>query len=129
MTDFLTEDDRKNPALVEAMEDFGTAGGLDALSADLVSLSTRVEGCQLPGSIGGYLTPDDPPTIDCRLRYFDGNWSFLTGDSSYDQDHRGHWGASCVGANLAVSEAQNIACDLVEQVLESIALSDTEEEN
>jgi hypothetical protein len=123
MTDFLTEDDRKNPALVAAMEDFKTAGGPDALSVDLVSLSARVE----------TYDPDDirddsgEPTIDCRLRYHDREFYFLTGDASYDQDHRGHWGASCVGVDLTEDEARSIARDLVEQVLDSVAQADWRE--
>lgn len=35
--------------------------------------------------------------IDVRLQvYPDGQWKVRSGDSSFDQDHRGYWGAGCV---------------------------------
>jgi len=117
MTDFLTDEDKQNPALVEAMEAFDEAGGVYALVEDLLDLSQEASEFD-PADIAD---DDGNPSIDCRLRYHDGAWSFLTGDSSYDQDHRGHWGASSVGVGLTRIGANSIAYDLVEQVLDSIA--------
>lgn len=38
-----------------------------------------------------------PDGIDVRLQvYPDGDWAVRAGDSSFDQDHRGYWGASSV---------------------------------
>jgi hypothetical protein len=68
----------------------------------------------------------DEPSIDVRLQvYPDGSFAFHSGDSSYDQDHRGAWGASCVGpdddertlietARDLVSQAIDMAYDMVE---------------
>jgi len=60
---------------------------------------------------------------DVRLQvYPDGSWWVRYGDSSYDQDHRGYWGASCVpgcgGRKNQPKRFQSIevAKDLIEQV-------------
>lgn len=34
---------------------------------------------------------------DVRLQVTDGGWALRTGDSSYDLDHSGYWGAGWVG--------------------------------
>jgi hypothetical protein len=34
---------------------------------------------------------DETPGVDVRLNVQEGGWKLLTGDSSYDQDHRGQW--------------------------------------
>lgn len=51
---------------------------------------------------------------DVRLQVMeDGCWSVHYGDSQYDQDHRGYWGAS------AISQATNcrdMAINLIDQV-------------
>ena len=104
----------KDTALQAARDSFKAAGGRDALIADLLSLSADVEPDMIePGAT--------EPTIDCRLRHHDGSWSFHTGDSSYDTDHRGNWGASCVGADMTEDEAGSVADDLLDQVLDSLA--------
>jgi hypothetical protein len=37
---------------------------------------------------------EDNHSTDVRLQvYPDGQWALRTGDSSYDHDHRGYWGA------------------------------------
>lgn len=61
------------------------------------------------------------PETDVRLRYFEGDWEIKTGDSQYDTDHRGFWGASSVCEDAENLELQDIAVDLVEQVMDDIA--------
>lgn len=116
-----TETSKRIDAVVkQARADHKDAGGHDALVIDLLALSA---------SIDDYNPADltepgcDEPTIDCRLRYHDGAFSFLTGSSDYDQDHRGSWGASCVGPNLLSDDALGIAIDLLDQVLDDLAQS------
>jgi hypothetical protein len=50
---------------------------------------------------------------DCRLNVRDGSWSLLTGDSQYDQDHRGYWACSSIRRGCTWNEAREIARDLV----------------
>lgn len=98
--------------------DFRAEGGIAALAARL---------CVVSKSIDGYDPADltepgcDGPSIDVRLRYHGAGFSLLTGDSSYDQDHRGDWGASSVGPSLTEDDAKTVAVDLYDQVLDSIA--------
>lgn len=59
------------------------------------------------------------PSGDIRLQVLsNGAWSVHTGDSQYDQDHRGAWGASSVSPNATDEECQEIAEDLLGQVEE-----------
>jgi hypothetical protein len=38
--------------------------------------------------------------VDVRLQVWpDGTWALHSGDSSYDQDHRGYWGASSLNGH------------------------------
>jgi len=98
--------------------DFKDNGGIPALVADLLALSVTVAGVYRTQDPADLIDPDcDSPFIDCRLRYHDGSFSFITGDSQYDQDHRGHWGSSCVGLDLTTEEATSIALDLLDQIL------------
>lgn len=48
----------------------------------------------------------------------EGDVELLSGDSQYDQDHRGHWGASSVASDTDTAE---LAEDLISQVLEDLA--------
>lgn len=57
--------------------------------------------------------------VSIRLQVTESGWSVLSGDPQYDQDHRGHWGAS----SLEVEGDQTLAEDLISQVEESIAES------
>ena len=63
----------------------------------------------------------EPDFVDVRIRYHDGEWSFHVGDSSYDQDHRGAWGASSVAINDDDDALDSIAAELLEQALEDLA--------
>ena len=54
---------------------------------------------------------------DVRLQVVDGSWELHTGDSSYDQDHRGRWGASWVRAGASMAECRGIARDLIDEAL------------
>lgn len=64
----------------------------------------------------------DGPSIDVLLQVLeDGTWALRTGDSQYDQDHRGFWGASSVAPDDDEVALINTARDLFEQVLEDVA--------
>ena len=42
--------------------------------------------------------PDEPHSMEVRLQvYPDGVWAIRYGDSGYDSDHHGYWGASDMG--------------------------------
>ena len=104
----------------QAELDHKAAGGFSAMVADLIDLSKTV-GDYDPADLTDH--GEDEPTIDCRVQYHDHEWRLRSGDSSYDQDHRGHWGSSCVGPDLTHDGAMEIAREMVEQVLESIAMA------
>lgn len=99
-----------------AQEAIDGAGGLFALAQDLLVVSRDVE--------DNFIEPGcDEPFINVRLQCHDG-WSQLrTGDSQCDQDHRGFWGSSSVGQNLTFDGAVSIAKDLINQVLDHEAQS------
>lgn len=84
---------------------------IKAVAAELVEINANVEG-----------------ECDVRLQvYEDGAWWVRSGDSSYDQDATGYWGASCVpGCRLSNGKARrfnsvNIAKDLLDQAKEHAA--------
>ena len=58
--------------------------------------------------------------IDVRLQVHDGSWSLHTGDSSYDQDHRGHWGAGFLTPRC---NARELARELIDEAEESAAMA------
>jgi hypothetical protein len=60
----------------------------------------------------------DEPFIEIRLQYRNGGYAIHTGDPSYDQDHRGAWGAGLIGLD---TDAAELADDLIEQVEEAEA--------
>ncbi len=64
---------------------------------------------------------DSPGYTDVRLQVHNGSWYYHTGDSSYDQDHRGFWGASSISRGCSWSEARYVARDLIEQAAEDFA--------
>ncbi len=58
-------------------------------------------------------TPADE-TVDVRLQVIkSGYWNLAHGDPSYDQDHRGYWGSSCISYKR--ENLTKIAKDLIEQ--------------
>ena len=64
----------------------------------------------------------DHPGTDIRLQVVEGSWAVHHGDSGYDLDHRGYWGAGWLPREGGVTE---IAGDLIEQVREEAALPRT----
>lgn len=68
--------------------------------------------------------PGDDESIDVRLQVYDnGSWCVHSGDSSYDQDHRGHWGC---GGLTTRSNCYDVARDLIDQCAESAAMTSDE---
>ena len=100
----ITADDRQTAALRKASGDWKYAGGHKSLLHDL---------CWIMGDA-------DEGGIDVRLRYHDGQFSLLSGDSSYDQDHHGHWGCSSVTDDMDADTLSGIAIDLHDQVLDDL---------
>ncbi len=97
-------------------DQFKRDGGKDALSIDLFAVVQKSKTYNPEDIDDG-----DGPSIDVRLRYFQGCMYFYTGDSSYDQDHRGFWGSSSVGPHTDLATCSNIANDLLDQVLENMS--------
>ena len=97
------------------LADFEECGGLNALVADILETSACVD------PVDHYAGEHEEAFIECRLRYHCGCFYWLVGLSDYDQDHRGHWGASSVIADMDEAAARAVAEDLLEQVLESVA--------
>ena len=68
------------------------------------------------------LDDGDGPYIDVRLQVLpDGEWTLHHGDASYDQDHRGYWGAGTVSPDDDDVALIETARDLVDQVLDVAA--------
>lgn len=64
----------------------------------------------------------DIESTDIRLQVQEtGEWAFRTGDSSYDLDHTGFWGASIIGKDPDEYETEAILETLTEEVLEMYA--------
>lgn len=64
------------------------------------------------------------PSRDVRLQVYPGphgDWHIREGDSSYDQDHRGFWGASSVSSGDSDETLREIAADLLDQAQDSHA--------
>ena len=56
---------------------------------------------------------------DIRLQvYPNGDWKIRTGDASYDQDHRGTFGASSIPGYKYRINSRDLARDLLDQVKE-----------
>lgn len=67
---------------------------------------------------------DEPAYRDVRLQVYPGPhgaWYIREGDSSYDQDHRGFWGASSVSSGDSDETLREIAADLLDQAQDSHA--------
>ena len=54
--------------------------------------------------------------VDCRLNWFNGSWSLLTGSSDYDQDHRGFWACGSISYDCTRAEAKELAHDLISSI-------------
>ena len=70
---------------------------------------------------GSAIDPDtgEPFTIDVRLQVLpNGSWQVWWGDSQYDTDHRGFWGASSVPGNGRRFMSADVAKDLIDQAKE-----------
>ncbi len=61
---------------------------------------------------------DDVPGIDVRLQVRGGGWCLHTGDSSYDQDHRGCWG---VGYLTRRTNCRELARELIDEARDMAA--------
>lgn len=70
--------------------------------------------------------PGDERGDDVRLRLHEGEWELKTGDASFDDDHRGHWGGAWVSVDATREECEGIARDLIKQVREARAMARTE---
>lgn len=55
---------------------------------------------------------------DFRVRLFERHRTLSTGDASYDQDHRGLWGASSVSSEDSDAEVEAALKDAIAQVLQ-----------
>ncbi len=55
----------------------------------------------------------DYAALDVRLQVISDGWVIQTGDSSYDSDHRGYWGSSCI--TWERENLEDVARSLVEQ--------------
>ena len=60
----------------------------------------------------------ETPSVDVRLQWYNNQWQIHTGDSSYDTDHRGYWGASGIQID---TDYKKLADDLIDQVEMSMA--------
>jgi len=58
---------------------------------------------------------------EVRLRVYGSHWSLHTGDSQYDQDHRGFWAFNSVSRGVSGTNGRNVARELLEEVLEDAA--------
>lgn len=66
----------------------------------------------------------DEPSIDVRLQVWeDGSWTVHTGDSCFDQDHRGFWGSASVGADDTPVDLMATAANLREQAIDDCAMA------
>lgn len=75
------------------------------------------------------ITESDDPGGDIRLQvYKNEEYQIHTGDSSFDQDHRGYWGAAWVPAGITRQKSRAVARDLIKQVLDDIAMTAGREE-
>ncbi len=59
--------------------------------------------------------------VECRLQVHNGNWQLHTGDSSYDQDHRGAWGCGSIPWGCTRKESREIARELLNDCDDSAA--------
>jgi hypothetical protein len=70
--------------------------------------------------------PDEYDGCDVRLQVskWGSDWAIRVGDASYDQDHRGDWGASSIRPDDTDAAIRSVAEDLVDQALEAAAMNE-----
>jgi hypothetical protein len=99
---------------------------VDAVLPSIADIASEIHAC------GVYLRDTFKPSdlddgegnigTDYRLQiHDDGSWETHSGSSDYDQDHRGHWGASFVPRGCTWAQAREIAKDLIGQAADSLA--------
>ena len=65
---------------------------------------------------------DDMPGIDVRIQCEPGKgWQLHTGDSQYDQSHKGYWGASSISKDMDDDTIRSIASEMIDQAREMAA--------
>jgi len=94
------------------------------VARELLAINREIEGAPEDADNGG--------GVDVRLCVQDdGSWLVLFGDASYDQDHRGYWGASSVPGSKNGRpkrfRSRDIARSLLDQVIEEYAIARMEE--
>jgi hypothetical protein len=83
----------------------------DEIAADICSIRDNVD---FPEELD-----EEEKFCDIRLQvYPNGQYAIRSGDSSYDQDHRGFWGCSSVSPDTTNESAKEIALDLIDQAEE-----------
>jgi hypothetical protein len=80
--------------------------------------------CEVPGDVPGDngcrdTQDDDGVWVDVRLQVLPGgSWQVHSGDSSYDQDHRGFWGAGSVSLD---TDCEDLAAGLIDEAKDQAA--------
>ena len=95
----------------------------ESVASILGDLRAELATLALPPSDVGLLEDEEerPDYLDIRLRLqADGSFDVLSGDASYDTDHRGYWGASSINSDTAKTELHGIAADLVDQAIDDL---------
>jgi hypothetical protein len=54
--------------------------------------------------------------LPVRLRYFEGNFELLWGDSSFDTDHRGIWGSSTINPESSFEELKEVLKEMYNEI-------------
>lgn len=74
---------------------------------------------EIAREVKGYnLVEED--SVDVRLQVEEnGDWRLWSGDSQYDTDHRGHWGASSIPSDGSSFNASEVAKDLISEAKDS----------
>ena len=87
------------------------------VAADLRAIAKEVKGYGIEAEEDG-----ETPSVDVRLQvYPDGTWTVHSGDSQYDLDHRGFWGAGSIPADGSRFNARDVAFHLLADVRDAIA--------
>lgn len=111
----MTHPDRHT---VKILRTFVECGGLAALKTDILRLASEVD----PEEHRDPHDPDSQPAIPIRLRYYEPIGFYVnTGDSSYDQDHRGCCSANEAWLGMTEEEAEEVARRMLDEILEQAA--------